>query len=86
MNCRPGQLAMYVGLAEEHRGKIVLVLQDGTAEAHRKGLPGHWWAIEPALPAAFSKGDLARDDVLRPLRGSEGVDEMLRITGKPVTA
>jgi hypothetical protein len=82
---RPGKPSMYVGTAQQHKGKVVLVLCDATNShtVKRLALPGQWWEIDPPLPIEGNAGQLARDDVLRPLDGDEGIDEVIRRVGVP---
>jgi hypothetical protein len=75
MNCKKGDMAMYVGKMAEFRGHIVKCVElDGDF-----GPPA--WVIEPMLGTY----DVAFDSVLRPIRhpGVNAVDEMLLICGKP---
>jgi hypothetical protein len=81
MNCKPGDLAMYVGWMEELRGRIFRVVAPAPAQ--------HWpgifvWRVDP--PATKVWGDLVRDESLKPLRtpGEEETDEMLLIVPSPV--
>ena len=79
MNCRPGDLAVIVRSApafERYVGKIVVVVK-------RSEIWNDCWVTDPRLfhfdgfPIDFT------DSSLRPIRDSDGEDEMLRIAGKP---
>lgn len=88
MNCKPGDLAVIVGGDPlENIGKVVLVLE-------RYGLDE--WRIDGAgrlIVLSLNTGQLVPesdcvevyeyDHNMRPLRDSDGEDEMLRIAGKP---
>ena len=74
MNCKPGELAIIIRAngeeSKKYIGRIVKCLV-----AH----DNYWWEVE---------GDIGwfigvYDGNLKPLRDSDGTDEMLVITGKP---
>lgn len=78
MNCKPGDLAMYIGLNDECRGAIVKVLRPTDAPATGKGtapVPGVWWAIEPSINGNVWCADAS----LRPIRdpGDDARDQTL---------
>lgn len=80
MNCKPGDLAVIVRAISEwqHVGKIVRVLRLVELEGE------NCWRTEPELRTADGRYWIGwRDRNLRPIRDSDGEDEMLRIAGKP---
>lgn len=78
MNCKPGDIAMYVGPVEEVRGAVVLIVR---ADPRWPGA----WIHKPSLPAAPEHlDDSAWDKHLKPLRNSDATDEMIELLGKPV--
>lgn len=78
MNCKPGDLAVYVGSCRQSYGMIVRVLR-----------PYPWpepaWYVDPPLVKVESGGfeGAARDCALRPIRDQPGEDETLTWAGKP---
>lgn len=88
MNCKQGDLAIVVRSVAGNAGKIVrcekfvpnlkLVGRDGRTGS------GPGWAIDPPLPGWSGRLTYrAFDSALRPIRDSDGEDEILRIAGKP---
>ena len=93
MNCKQGDLAIVVCSVSSNEGKIVRCVKLHTLP-HGFDADGRWqdqpigarWVIEPTLPV--DRGDYSytiADAYLRPIRGTEGQDEMLRIAGVPAT-
>jgi hypothetical protein len=80
MRCKVGDLAVYVGTFPQHLGRIVRVVSP------RPWTEPAWW-VDPPLPTpeAGLDGLSVYDSGLRPIRDSDGEDEMLRIAGKPET-
>ncbi len=90
MNCKPGDLAVVVWGPSV--GAIVNVLESATSDENPEPC---WlcvclqfmdaWNYEVDGYSRIGPGDnvIAEDQALRPLRGDEGEDEMLRIAGKP---
>lgn len=83
MNCKPGDLAVYVGADLGLRGRFVTVVEEDafvTSVFGRK-----FWIVDPPLPRDDRRGDaLAVDDlVLRPIRDNDGQDETLTWAGLP---
>lgn len=89
MNCKQGDLAVIVRSTCGNAGKIVrcisllpsqpFVQPDGTVQY------GPAWVVNP--PVIGWKGDRlpgVRDALMRPLRDSDGEDELLRLVGRPV--
>lgn len=71
MNCKPGQLAMYVGEDVALQGHIVVCLH-----LFRPGMPA--WVTEPALPLDDGEPALGVwDRCLHPIRdpGDDAADE-----------
>ena len=81
LNCKQDDLAVVVRSAAGNEGRIVrcVKLTSGI------GLLGYGprWFTEPALLGVYGKPVPPLDACLRPLRDSEGEDEMLRIAGLP---
>ena len=88
MNCKHGDLAIMVISCAGNEGKIFKCVQfvprsfwkrkDGSLRAEAA------WLVDP--PARGFDGyptETLADSDLRPIRGGEGTDEMLRIVGKP---
>jgi hypothetical protein len=93
MNCKPGDLAIFVRSYCGNEGRIVRVLRLAT-DVDRKTIP--WeegrccWVIDQTVSwggggLVFARAALALDDCLRPIRDTDGEDEMLRIAGRPET-
>lgn len=89
MRCRIGDLAvMTQSRLPENIGRVVEVICPGE---HETGLPA--WVIQSARPLRFLPWGRGRvfsdctgnspDAWLRPIRDSDGEDEVLRIAGKP---
>lgn len=96
MNCKKGDLAVIVRSMAGNEGRIVQCLRIATdaelSEANiYTGLPHPFWVTDKQLPCAFSFGGHSSgvshafipDAWLRPIRDSDGTDEMLRIAGLP---
>lgn len=94
MNCKPGDLAIIVRSESGNHGCIVECI---TFYANAKFM-GHrdhvnCWGVRGALRNPDRSWPAIREGVdgvipdawLRPLRDSDGEDEMLRIAGKPIT-
>lgn len=88
MNCKQGDLAVFVRSTAGNEGKIVTCVE--FLGPRRLKWPDNvvrkspCWKIDRLLIGC--KGDLTdivADEFLRPIRGGEGMDEMIRITGKP---
>lgn len=80
MNCKKGEIAMYVGTQANlaHvRGHLFQCLEWVTDSEGRSG-----WLTDPH-PTPQCVG--LRDEVLRPIRdpGPDAIDEMLLVCGKP---
>jgi len=90
MNCKQGDLAIVVkALNPKNLGKIVRCIRflpshvlldpDGVLRAH------DCWGLDTVLLAWDNDPTkVILDSYLKPLRDSDGEDEMLRIVGKPV--
>lgn len=87
LNCRQGDLAIIVKSYAGNEGKIVRCLSPwngGFIMPNGDVIFADGWVIDLLLPVRH--GIYARriqDSQLRPLRDSDGEDEMLRIAGKP---
>jgi hypothetical protein len=77
MNCKPGDLAYYVGPHKNIRGMVLLIVRPDP------DFPGAW-IHEPHTKGA-GKPDSVWDEHVRPIRdpGDEETDEMLQLLGKP---
>jgi hypothetical protein len=76
MNCKPGDLAMYVGIDQADAGKVVRVVGPFTSTS---------WVVEPPLsPFRGHSGRNVKDAALRPIRDSDGEDETLTWAGRPL--
>jgi hypothetical protein len=95
LNCKRGDIAMVKApYAPAGRGAVVEVVRPARASEKLSGClyvqrseHGHGWVVR-----GWVKDDQGRlcgprlviaDECLRPLRGSDGQDEMLRIAGRP---
>ena len=81
MNCKQGDVAVVVRSESGNEGKIVRCL-----ECVFKSWPfgvGPRWVTDPPLNNLFYSAIPILDSWLKPLRDSEGEDEMLRIAGFP---
>ncbi len=87
MNCKQGELAIFVKSTDGHEGKIVrcaeyvgkkaLQFPDGKIEEF------DCWITEPRLPGWTGVTTLTPDDFLRPIRDNDGQDETLTWAGLP---
>jgi hypothetical protein len=96
MNCKQGDLAVFVRSKAGNEGKVVTCLRlarwDEINEARFAHDAGPIWKIDRAVPTLFPYGndirfaDLAHDSMLRPIRdpGDDATDEMIVLLGKPV--
>lgn len=86
MNCKPGDLAMYRGKDSSRLGMVTQVLRLASHEEvcrrNASPVPGPWWEVDPPL----RDRKLVADSALRPIRPTDGEDEILRIAGKPETS
>lgn len=78
MNCKRGDLAMYVGKKARY-GAITRVIR------RKDWFDEMAWEVDPPIPDGPSSHNpkWVADIALRPIRDSDGTDEMLRIAGKP---
>lgn len=87
MNCKPGDLAVIVQSIHGQHGALISVEKD----SGRRDNGQHWWLCKALQTIRCSNGKFihagdfgyAADANIRPLRDSDGEDEMLRIVGKP---
>jgi hypothetical protein len=91
MNCRPGDLAVFVRSTCGNEGRIVRCLRRAVgSDMERYGFSAHWahrfvyWVIDAEVNCIGEFGDLTRvemgdDEFLRPIRdpGEDAVDETL---------
>lgn len=89
MNCKPGDLAIVVRSAAGNLGKVVRCIRLATeAEKHELCFfqrEAMWFTDTPMTSTWGCVDTLMFDAYLRPIRDSDGEDEMLRIVGKPET-
>jgi hypothetical protein len=76
MNCKPGDMAIYVGPCNEALGAIVMIV---CADPNWPSA----WIHTPEVEVKGRCSSSAWDKNLRPIRDQPGDDEMLRITGLP---
>ena len=88
MNCRQGDLAVIVRSTAGNEGRIVrcAALNPNARLLYPNGAvyEGAAWRVHP--PVKGWNGAVthyALDSQLRPLRGLDGVDEMVRLAGRP---
>lgn len=96
MNCKEGDLAMIVVADGDDRdlGKVVRIVEPGEDWAHLNDTRFHWavdtlgqrmWCKNPGVYSDGKELIDIPDAELRPIRDSDGQDEMLRIAGLPKT-
>jgi hypothetical protein len=81
VNCKPGDLARYVGVDPACYGWVVLVVVESHVLDNMV-----MWETSPPLPMNDGSGEFANgtaDCALRPIRPDEGEDETLTWAGKP---
>ncbi len=88
LRCRPGDLAVIVRSYAGNDGVTVTCLRlipNWTRQSPFGGLhTGPGWVTDRWLRKHNGMyGNIVADDCLRPIRDSDGPDEMLRIAGKP---
>lgn len=89
MNCKQGDLAVVVRSDSGNEGAVVqclrLYIGPMQTPAGRITEPRAAWLIDRPLPGRLSGRECwhVEDRKLRPLRGSDGQDEMLRLVGLP---
>lgn len=80
MNCKPGDLAVYVGVQAEFLGFITRVV----GPAPWDPIYGHGWVVDPPMPdGCQGVPEWIADCALRPIRDSDGEDETLTWAGLP---
>ena len=90
MNCKQGDLAIFVTSNAGNEGKIVTCLRRATqAECDNYGFNPYfhgpvWFTDKQLFTIYDTVSNLACDAHLRPIRDQDGEDEMIRIAGKPV--
>lgn len=88
MNCRKGDIAIVVKSYAGNEGKILtclrLATEDEVSKLNLNPLRGHYWVTDVLINYTDgSKGHLCADCNLKPLRDSDGEDEILTKVGKP---
>jgi hypothetical protein len=88
MNCKQGDLAVIVKSTCGNEGRILTCVRLATmAELAAEGLAwwGAAWLVDATLRDTWGVGvRFYPDSRLRPLRDSDGEDEVLRLVGRPV--
>jgi hypothetical protein len=82
LNCKQGYLAVVVRSDARNEGKIVQCVEL-TVGKWKLGY-GPRWVTEPPLFNVYGEVVPPLDACLRPLRDSDGEDEVLRLVGRPV--
>jgi hypothetical protein len=86
MNCKQGDLAVIVRSVAGNEGAVVTCLElVGRPAWYMKELPGPIWRVDRILRGKLFNTDKVADIQLRPLRDSDGEDEILRIAGRPLS-
>ena len=84
MNCKQGDVAVIVRSVAGNEGKVVRCLElHPTPYAAQDGA-GPRWVTDPPIIGCAGWIDAVLDANMRPLRGQEGEDEVLRLAGRPV--
>lgn len=96
-NCKIGDLVRYVGKNELNRpnvyGWIGKVVAESPYQEDWRGNKKLGWIVSPPLPGGKIQlrernvvvdGSHVNDSALKPIRGGEGQDEILKLVGKPV--
>ena len=90
LNCKEGDLAVIVRSSAGNEGKIVrcIRLRGLMPQRYPGGVELHpsWEIDRPLTGWDGTVGNNIEDSRLRPLRGDDGEDEMLRIAGRSATA
>jgi hypothetical protein len=86
LNCKQGDLARVVGSV--HADGYIVTCERYLGKVSAKTSRGlesiECWRISPAVPSFSGKPTTVCPDVcLVPIRGGEGVDEMVRVAGLP---
>jgi len=80
MRCKQGDLAVIVRSTVGNEGCIVECVQFRGTHTFASGATHHdCWKIKPTRRGQY----MAPDSSLRPIRDSDGQDEMLRLVGLP---
>ena len=82
LNCKQGNLAVVVCSTNNNEGKIVRCLL--LVMGHGSLGYGPRWVTDPPMRGRFGSVCPVLDSCLRPIRGQDGKDEMLRIVGRPI--
>jgi predicted 2-oxoglutarate/Fe(II)-dependent dioxygenase YbiX len=89
LNCKPGDLAVFVRSMAGNEGKIVKVTRLATVDELQQlnmtqRFGSLWWTENLVRTAHGRNLPLATDSFLRPIRDSEQDDETLTLAGLPV--
>lgn len=91
LNCRQGEIAIVVRSTSGNEGRVLTCLSLASREeVMEEGfMQGDWlgavWKTDTRLADNWGYGTTLYPDArLRPIRDSEGEDEVLRLVGKPV--
>ncbi|AKJ28779.1 hypothetical protein [Caldimonas brevitalea] len=94
MNCQQGDLAVIVGgQYAENWGRLVMVREAYNFQGIWDGDCGPAWYVESEGDKLYTETVsgrpfrmyrvVVRDSALRPIRNDDGIDEMVRIAGRP---
>ena len=85
MKCKKGDLAVIVHSYAGNEGKIVRCLRISEPDFFNPIDDGPRWLVDKKLTTSnLRRTRTVADSQLRPLRYSDGEDEILRLVGKPV--
>ncbi len=88
MNCKQGDLAIIVRSRAGNEGKVLTCLRLATSsecKSESVAWSGPVWVTDADIPDTWGETTrLYPDERLRPLRDSDGEDEVLRLVGRPV--
>lgn len=94
MNCKQGDLAIIIKSRAGNEGKIVRCVRlhdfiDRDINGWPTGIIGPRWVIDRPVPGLTNDGHpnymfTVADSCLRPIRPTDGEDEILRLVGKPI--
>ena len=87
LNCKQGDVALILRSLAGNEGRVVQCLRLATtAEVRKDKMPwrGSVWVTDTLFRVTYGRPTcLYQDAWMRPLRDSDGEDEMLRLVGKP---
>lgn len=84
MNCKQGDLALILRSAAGNEGKIVRCVELAGAWSAHDGDGMRWVTDPPVRGLLGERAYPVLDCNMRPIRDSDGDDEVLRLVGRPV--